>query len=42
MGDGGKWMCGMSRYSELDDRIVIYSFGVKNESSFGGRKDLFF
>lgn len=37
MGDGGKWVCGMDKYIELGDRgpgCVIYSFGVRDESSF--------
>lgn len=37
MGDGGKWVCGMSRYVNLPPErpCIIYSFGVQNESSFG-------
>ncbi|GKT41446.1 uncharacterized protein ColSpa_01627 [Colletotrichum spaethianum] len=37
MGDGGKWVCGMSRYVHFpkDRECVIYSFGVRDESSFG-------
>lgn len=37
MGDGGKWVCGMSVYENLpaDTPCVIYSFGVKDDSSFG-------
>lgn len=36
MGDGGKWVCGMSRIEESAKRrpCVIYSFGVRDESSF--------
>ncbi|TKW51081.1 hypothetical protein CTA1_2050 [Colletotrichum tanaceti] len=36
MGDGGKWVCGMSRYEDYpkDRECVIYSFGVCDESSF--------
>lgn len=36
MGDGGKWVCGMSRYEKLSRtrKCVIYSFGVRDESSF--------
>ncbi|KAK1976464.1 methyltransferase domain-containing protein [Colletotrichum cereale] len=36
MGDGGKWVCGMSRYEDYpkDRECVIYSFGVRDESSF--------
>ncbi|KAK2040417.1 hypothetical protein LZ31DRAFT_604177 [Colletotrichum somersetense] len=36
MGDGGKWVCGMSRYVDYpkDRECVIYSFGVRDESSF--------
>ncbi|KAJ0306327.1 hypothetical protein COL5a_003684 [Colletotrichum fioriniae] len=36
MGDGGKWVCGMSRYVNFprDRECVIYSFGVRDESSF--------
>ena len=37
MGDGGKWVCGMSIYEQLPDTrpCVIYSFGVQTESSYG-------
>lgn len=35
MGDGGKWVCGMSRYEKKSRPCVVYSFGVQNESSFG-------
>lgn len=37
MGDGGKWVCGMSKYEELPATrpCVIYSFGVQTESSYG-------
>lgn len=37
MGDGGKWVCGMSRFVDFprDRECVIYSFGVRDESSFG-------
>jgi len=37
MGDGGKWVCGMSLYEEIpaEKPCVIYSFGVQTESSFG-------
>lgn len=37
MGDGGKWVCGMSKYIELSkkQKCVVYSFGVRDESSFG-------
>ncbi|KAI9822029.1 MAG: hypothetical protein M1832_003201 [Thelocarpon impressellum] len=35
LGDGGKWICGMSRYEErVDKPSVIYSFGVNAESTF--------
>ena len=36
LGDGGKWVCGMSRYEALPKRrpCVIYSFGIQFESSF--------
>lgn len=36
MGDGGKWVCGMSKYEALPKNkpCVIYSFGVRDESSF--------
>ncbi|ELR09079.1 hypothetical protein VC83_05408 [Pseudogymnoascus destructans] len=36
MGDGGKWVCGMSKYEELPATrpCVIYSFGVQTESSY--------
>jgi methyltransferase family protein len=37
MGDGGKWVCGMQRYEEfpVERECVVYSFGVRDESSFG-------
>lgn len=37
MGDGGKWVCGMSVYENLPagTPCVMYSFGVKDDSSFG-------
>ena len=37
MGDGGKWVCGMSLYENIpvEKPCVIYSFGVQTESSFG-------
>lgn len=37
MGDGGKWVCGMSQYVNYPKGrdCVIYSFGVRDESSFG-------
>lgn len=36
MGDGGKWVCGLSRYITNQVKpCVIYSFGVYHESSFG-------
>ncbi len=36
MGDGGKWVCGMSRIEAMSQTrpCIIYSFGVQNESSF--------
>lgn len=44
LGDGGKWVCGMSRYEILtpgpstqgstDKSMVVYSFGVEHDSSF--------
>lgn len=36
MGDGGKWVCGLSRIIESSHSrpCVIYSFGVRDESSF--------
>lgn len=42
LGDGGKWVCGMSRYERLsgsdltdpEDGTVVYSFGINGESSF--------
>lgn len=33
LGDGGKWVCGLSRLTEKKD-CVIYSFGINEESSF--------
>lgn len=36
LGDGGKWVCGMSKYETLPmgRECVIYSFGIQFESSF--------
>lgn len=36
LGDGGKWVCGMSRYEAMSKSrpCVIYSFGIQYESSF--------
>lgn len=28
MGDGGKWVCGMSRYEKNQRPLIIYSFGM--------------
>jgi len=33
LGDGGKWVCGLSRLREKPD-CVVYSFGINYESSF--------
>jgi len=33
LGDGGKWVCGISRVAEKPD-CVVYSFGINGESSF--------
>jgi len=33
LGDGGKWVCGISRLATKPD-CVIYSFGINDESSF--------
>jgi hypothetical protein len=32
MGDGGKWMCGMSRYEKNHKPCIIYSFGTSTNS----------
>ncbi|KAL1582194.1 hypothetical protein WHR41_09186 [Cladosporium halotolerans] len=44
LGDGGKWVCGMSRHETLtpgpsseanpESTMVVYSFGVEHDSSF--------
>lgn len=37
LGDGGKWTCGMSRYSapsKESQKCIVYSFGVEDDSSF--------
>ncbi|EFQ36360.1 hypothetical protein CGRA01v4_12212 [Colletotrichum graminicola] len=36
LGDGGKWVCGMSQCEDYakDRECVMYSFGVRDESSF--------
>ncbi|EAS30771.1 uncharacterized protein CIMG_06250 [Coccidioides immitis RS] len=34
-GDGGKWVCGMSRYEANKNRpCIVYSFGVNDDSAF--------
>ncbi|TDL19823.1 hypothetical protein BD410DRAFT_899970 [Rickenella mellea] len=33
LGDGGKWVCGLSRIQEKED-CVVYSFGISHDSSF--------
>ncbi|RXW16857.1 hypothetical protein EST38_g8995 [Candolleomyces aberdarensis] len=33
LGDGGKWVCGLSRVQDKPD-CVVYSFGINYESSF--------
>jgi len=33
MGDGGKWVCGLDRIAK-QDKCVIYSFGINDDSSF--------
>ncbi|KAJ2934975.1 hypothetical protein H1R20_g2123, partial [Candolleomyces eurysporus] len=33
LGDGGKWVCGLSRLKDKPD-CVVYSFGINYESSF--------
>ena len=33
LGDGGKWVCGLSRVAQKPD-CVVYSFGINLESSF--------
>jgi Methyltransferase domain len=42
MGDGGKWVCGMSLYEAIpaEKPCIIYSFGVQFESSFGRLREL--
>lgn len=32
-GDGGKWICGMSKY-EKHEGLIVYSFGVEQDSAF--------
>lgn len=36
LGDGGKWICGMSQYEKTSasKRIVVYSCGIGEESSW--------
>lgn len=35
LGDGGKWVCGMSRCMKARSRpMIVYSFGVESDSSF--------
>jgi len=33
LGDGGKWVCGLSRVAQKPD-CIVYSFGINYESSF--------
>ncbi|KAF8815245.1 hypothetical protein BYT27DRAFT_7195546 [Phlegmacium glaucopus] len=33
LGDGGKWVCGLSRVAQKPD-CIVYSFGINHESSF--------
>ncbi|THH18079.1 hypothetical protein EUX98_g9015 [Antrodiella citrinella] len=33
LGDGGKWVCGLSRVEDKPD-CIVYSFGINGESSF--------
>ncbi|TDL19829.1 hypothetical protein BD410DRAFT_899974 [Rickenella mellea] len=33
LGEGGKWVCGLSRIQDKQD-CVVYSFGISHESSF--------
>lgn len=37
LGDGGKWVCGMSLYEAIPKErpCIIYSFGVQFESTYG-------
>ncbi|KAL0932234.1 uncharacterized protein CTRU02_213187 [Colletotrichum truncatum] len=34
LGDGGKWICGMSKYEKVARPLRVYSFGVGDDSSF--------
>jgi len=34
VGDGGKWICGVSRLTQTDHKCLVYSFGSNSESSF--------
>ena len=35
LGDGGKWVCGMSLYEQRSNKpTIMYSFGSSRESSF--------
>ena len=35
LGEGGKFVCGFSKYMEHEEReLVVYSFGVNVDSSF--------
>ncbi|RDW92395.1 hypothetical protein BP5796_01789 [Coleophoma crateriformis] len=34
MGEGGKWVCGMSRYESAKNPIIMYSMGIQNDTSF--------
>lgn len=34
LGDGGKWFCGVERYTRQRAPCIIYSFGINGESSF--------
>lgn len=34
IGDGGKWLCGMAKFVESKRPCVVYSMGVRDESTF--------
>jgi len=34
LGDGGKWVCGISHYAEKNYPCVVFSYGISGDSSF--------
>lgn len=34
LGDGGKWVCGLSRYEQTYKHSIVHPFGIQQELSF--------